>query len=202
MTEPAEAVAAAVKAMWDDEKPPPPPRDTEAMISYWDRRGGTPALAAALGDPPTRRPARGENRDSYRRYDARRRQIQRWRTGARHPPKRELTRLRRATNKLWRKEHPRPSRRTLLLALLTDGAIIDFSGLVRISDDTGHRHNVSLVSRGGTGTTNLARFVENALDEDWDQAADDLAQAWNDVYGIPAHIAWVDVDHLQLEASR
>lgn len=236
--DPGEAVRLAVEALIGDDslefpEPPPirpaPPTELEAMLGYWGRgRRSTPELAAALGDPYVSRRRRDVDPAGYRAYEARSRQIRRWRAGAR-PSRAELRHLQKVTAAEWRQSNagaiheyelerarwrrrkakwlaanPQPSAAEALTEWLAAAeAVIDFSGRLSISSGEGHRANTSMVTRGGPGYPYLQRFVAAAIEQRWDRAADELAQAWNRDesrrrYHIPAAISWLDVDHLEL----
>lgn len=203
----------------EDSPPPPtrprPPASLGGMLDYWaEEGGGNAGLAAALGADPSNRRSRE--------WRARMRQVERWRKGERHPSRADVRRLKKVTAASWRQTHraelreyerdrrrwrdrlrawleahPPPSRASVLTDVARSGLICEFAGLVLIAGyDRGTRSNTSIIP---PANAHLGRFVAAALEERWDAAAGHLTAAWNQYYGIPHDVAWLEVDRLELE---
>lgn len=208
MTAPAEAVRAAVEAFIEAEREHPPdeperprrPMNVEERLAFWRAHGGARALQAAMGGGSRRRYERwltttGTERRSVPSKDRRRFQKATTTAFNKTPEVKRYEKDRaewRRITKTWDEDHPPPE----LTELLEGGLIVEFAGVVQISATQGGRGHTSIVPGHNR---HLQRFAAQAAREDWEAAADELAQAWNDIYGIPARISWVDVDKLVIE---
>ena len=194
------------------------PEDARGLLEYWQDRGGTRGLAEALGRGPVKRPrdgatqktGRGPEWTAYRAYRAQSRDIQRWRhaaglgTGqARHLRGAELGRVRDITQERMDRDAPRapgrPSRAQVLAGLKERGAVVDFAGFVTISEDEWtYRSYVAHIPPGDP----IGRFVAEGLLGHWEDASDELADAWRlylDVGAIPVYLTWEQADTLIID---
>lgn len=73
---------------------------------------------------------------------------------------------------------------------------------VRVSNEKKAReraHDFTVyIDPEGDGGDELLAFVDLALRDRWDAAADRFAQAWGTAYGIGANVTWEDVEGLRL----